>query len=120
MVADASRGRGEDPWAIRISLSSKRPEIPYEVGRNKDCPLFPGFWEEPARGLGGDSRHLLLKAYVPPREELHFFFTKSGSQKKLEEKHSSLVACSKKTLQLFRAISLGHPFHVARPVPAPQ
>ena len=89
------------------------------MGRQERFPLFPGFWKETAFRLGGYSRQLLFETYVPPREELHFFLPKAGSQKKLEQQKILGPAGCEKPLQLFGAIGLGNAFHIARPVPMP-
>src|SRR5216684_4972813 len=90
------------------------------MGRQERFPFFPGFWKETAFSLGRHPRQLLFEAYVPPREELHLFLPKAGSQEKLEQQKIMGLTCCEKPLQLFGAISLGNTFYVARPVPAPQ
>src|SRR3989442_15457733 len=90
------------------------------MGRQEYFPLFPGFWEEATGRLGRHPCQLLFEAYVPPREKLHFFFPKAGSQKKLEQEKILWTTACKEPLQLFGAVGLGDAFHVARPVPAPQ
>src|SRR6266852_4491272 len=90
------------------------------MSRKEYFPLFPSLGEEATFRLGRHSCQLFLGAYVPPREELHFFLPKTGSQKKLEKQKIMGPAGCEKPLQLFGAICLGNSFHVARPVPAPQ
>jgi|ERR1019366_9139341 hypothetical protein len=90
------------------------------MSRKEYFPLFPSLGEEATCRLGRHSCQLFLEAYVPPREELHFFLPKAGSQKKLEQQKIMGLAGCEKQLQLFGAIGLGNAFHVARPVSAPQ
>src|SRR5438552_11322710 len=90
------------------------------MARQEHFPLFPGFWEEAISRLGRHPCQLLFEAYVPPREKLHFFFPKAGSQKKLEQEKIRWPTACKKLLQLLGAVGLGDAFHVARPVAAPQ